>query len=89
MFSSDIKKKKKKKKNNDLQKSDISKRKTLGFPHGSNGKKSSYNAGELGSVPGLGISPRKEDGNLFQHFCLENSMDREAWLAAIRGVTKS
>ena len=29
----------------------------LGFPCGSAGKESAYNAGDLGSVPGLGRSP--------------------------------
>ena len=60
----------------------------MGFPGGSNGKKSAYNAEDPGSVPGSGRSPREGDGNLLQHFCLENSMDREAWLAAVHGVTK-
>ena len=86
MFSSDIKKKKKK---ITYRKVTFQKEKPWASLAAPMVKKSSYNAGELGSVSGLGISPRKEDGNLFQHFCLENSMDREAWLAAIRGVTKS
>ena len=42
-----------------------------------------------GSIPGLGSSSGEENGNPFQHACLENSTDREAWQATVRGVTKS
>ena len=49
------------------------------FPGGSDGKASIYNAGDLGSIPGLGRSPGKGNGNLLQYYCLENSMDRGAW----------
>ena len=49
------------------------------FPGGSDGKASVYNAGDLGSSPGLGRSPEEGNGNPLQHYCLENSMDREAW----------
>ena len=34
-------------------------------------------------------SPGEANGNPLQYSCLENSMDRGAWLATIRGVTKS
>ena len=61
----------------------------LGFPGGSDGKESTYNAGDLGSIPGLGRSPRGEHGNPFQYSCLENSMDRGAWQATVHVVTKS
>ena len=60
----------------------------VGFPGGSEGKKSSCNAGDQGLIPVLGRSPRKEDGNPFQYFCLENSMDREAWWATVYGFAK-
>ena len=33
--------------------------------------------------------PGEEDGNPFQYFCLENSMDGEAWWATVHGVAKS
>ena len=49
------------------------------FPGGSDGKVSAYNAGELGSIPGLGRSLGEGNGNPFQYSCLENSMDRGAW----------
>ena len=34
---------------------------SLGFPGGSAGKESAYNAGDLGSIPGLGRSPGEEN----------------------------
>ena len=40
-------------------------------------------------IPGLGRSPRRGNGNPLQYFCLENSMDREAWRAIVHGVAKS
>ena len=46
---------------------------------GSGGKTSACNAGELGSIPGLGRSPGERNGNPLQYSCLENSMDRVAW----------
>ena len=61
----------------------------LGFPDGSNGKESACNAGDPGSVPGLGRSPREGNGNPLQYSCLENSMVRGAWWATVQGVTKS
>ena len=45
------------------------------FPHGSDGKASAYNAGDLGSIPGSGRSPREGNGNPLQYSCLENPMD--------------
>ena len=44
------------------------------------------NAGELGLILGSGRSPRERNGNPFQYFCLENSMDRGAWQATVHGV---
>ena len=46
------------------------------------------NAGDTASVPGSGRSPGTGNGNLFQHSCLENSMERGAWQATVHGVTK-
>ena len=60
-----------------------------GFPGGSDGKASAYNAEDLGSIPGLGRSPGEENGYPLQYSCLENSMDRGAWRATLHGVTKS
>ena len=56
---------------------------------GSDGKESACNAGDPGSIPGLGRSPGEQYGNPLQHFCLENSMDRGAWWATLHRVTKS
>ena len=44
---------------------------------------------DVGSIPGSGRSPGVGNGNSLQYSCLENSMDREAWKAAVREVTKS
>ena len=40
---------------------------------------SACNAGDLGSVPGLGRSPGEGNGNPLQYFCLENPMDGGTW----------
>ena len=60
----------------------------LSFPGGSDGKESAYNTGDLGVIPGLGRSPGEGNGYSLQYSCLENSMDRGAWLATVHGVTK-
>jgi len=45
-----------------------------GFPGGSDYKKKSIcNAGDLGSIPGLGRSPGRGHGNPLQYSCLDNS----------------
>ena len=44
----------------------------MGFPGGSGGKESTCNAGDLGSIPGLGRSPEEWHGNPLQYSCLEN-----------------
>jgi len=46
---------------------------------GSDGKASVYNAGNLGSIPGLGRFPGKGNGNPIQYSCLENPMGGGAW----------
>ena len=61
----------------------------LDFPGGSDSKASAYNAGDLGSIPGLERSPGKGNGNLLQCSCLENPMDGGAWWAAVHHVAKS
>ena len=47
----------------------------MDFPCGSAGKESACNAGDLGSIPGLGRSPREGNGYPLQFSCLENSSD--------------
>ena len=44
----------------------------MGFPGISDGKESTCNEGNLGSIPGLGRSPGKGQGNPLQCSCLEN-----------------
>ena len=55
-----------------------------GFPCGSAGKEFTCNAGDLGSIPGLGRSPGEGKGYPLQCSGLENSMD-----CILHGVTKS
>ena len=59
------------------------------FPGGSDSKASAYNAGDLRSIPGSGISPGEGNGNPLQYSCLENPMDGRSWYATVHGVTKS
>ena len=56
---------------------------------GSAGKESACNAGDLGSIPGLGRSPEEGNGSPLQYSSLENFMDREAWWATVHGIPKS
>ena len=51
----------------------------LQCPGGSDNKASFYNAGDPGSIPGLGRSPGEGNGNPLQDYCLENPMDRGEW----------
>ena len=52
-------------------------------------KESACNAGDTGSIPGLGRSPGEGNGNVLQFSCLENAMDRGAWQSIVHGVAKS
>ena len=63
-----------------------------GFPRGVVVKSPPANAGDAkdaGSIAVSGRFPGGGNGNPLQHSCLENSMDRGAWRAAVQGVTKS
>ena len=60
----------------------------LGFPGGSDGKGSACDAGDLGSIPGLGRSLGEKNGYPLQYSCLENSMGREAWQAILSMVSQ-
>ena len=44
------------------------------------------NAGDPGSIPGLGRSPEEGNGNPLQYSCLENSMDRGARWTAVQKI---
>ena len=61
----------------------------MGFTDGEVVKNPPANARDTSLIPGSGRSPRVENGNPFQYSCLENSMDRGSWWAAVCGVTKS
>ena len=54
----------------------------MGFPGGSVGKESAFkagDAGDMGSIPGLGRFPGGGHSNPLQYSCLENPVDRGAW----------
>ena len=61
----------------------------MGFPGSLDGKESTYNAEDLGSIPALGRSPGGGHGNPLQYSCLENPMNRGAWWTTVHGVAKS
>ena len=62
----------------------------LGFPSGSVGKNLTANAGDLGSIPGLGRSPGEENSNPLQFSYLENpGMDRGAGRLQSMGLQES
>ena len=71
---------------------------TAGFPGGSAGKESTYNVGELGSIPGLGRSTGEGRGytpvyrivyRILQYSGLENFMDRGSWRAIVHATMGS
>ena len=51
-------------------------------------KNLSDHAGGMGSIPGLGRSPGKENDNPLQYSFLENPMDRGAWRATVHVVAE-
>ena len=53
------------------------------------GKNPPASAGDLGSIPGSGRSPGGGHDNPLQYSCLENPMDRGAWMITVHGVAKS
>ena len=56
---------------------------------GSDGKESACNAGDPGSISGLGRSPGEGNSSPLQYSCLENPTDRGAWWAAVHSVAQS
>ena len=63
----------------------------MGFPYSTVVKNPSANAGDAGNVgliPGSGRSPGAGNDNPFQYSCLETSMDRGAWQAAVHGFAE-
>ena len=57
-------------------------------PQWLSGKESACNAGNPGSIPGLGRSGGGH-GNPLKYSFLENPMDRGAWQVAVHGFSKS
>ena len=51
------------------------------FPGGSVVKSMPANAGDVGSIPGLGRPLGEGNDNLLQYSCLENLIDKGAWWA--------
>ena len=43
----------------------------------------------MGLIPGSGRSPGERNDDPLQYYCLENSMDREAWRATVRKVAQN
>ena len=60
----------------------------MGFAVVSDSKESSCNAGDSGSIPGLGRSPWEGNGYPLQYSCLEESTDREVHWATVHGVAE-
>ena len=61
----------------------------IGLPWWLSGKESACNAGDAGSIPGLGRSSGEGIGCPLQYSFLGNLRDRGAWWVAVRGVPKS
>ena len=60
----------------------------MGLPQWLNNKEFTCNAGDLGSVPGLGTSPGKRNGSSAQYSCLGNPMNMRAQWATVHGGHK-
>ena len=58
------------------------------FPHSLLGKETACSAGDLGSIPGSGRSPREGNGNPLLYSCLANPMDRGTWQATVLEVAR-
>ena len=62
---------------------------SMDFPGSSVIKNQPANTGDENSIPGPRRSTRGRNGNPLQYSCLENPMDRGAWLATVSVVTES
>ena len=63
-------------------------RHTLGRPCWFSSKESTYNARDIGWIPGSGRSPGEGHGNPLQYSGVENPTDSGAWQATLHKVTK-
>ena len=63
----------------------------MGFPGGAGGGEpaDAGDAGDTGLILCIGKIPRRRAGSPRQYSCLDSSMDRGAWWAAVHGVAKS
>ena len=59
------------------------------FPGGASSREPACHARAVGSIPGSGRSPGEGRGNPLHSSCLEDPMDRGAWLATVYRVAKS
>ena len=59
-----------------------------GLPRYLSGKESTCNAGDMGTIPGLGRYPGEGNGNSLQYSCLGNAMDRGPWRATVQEIAK-
>ena len=62
---------------------------SVGLSCGSDSKEFACNAGDMGSILGLGRSPGEGNSTPLWDSCLGNPMDRGSWWAAVHRVTKS
>ena len=60
----------------------------VGFSGGSDGKESTCNSGDLGSIPGLGRSPGGGHGNALQYSCLKNPQTEQPGELQSMGLQK-
>ena len=60
----------------------------LDLPGDLDGEESACNAGDSGSISGLGTSPGEGNGYPLQYSCLKNSMDRGSWQVTVHGVAE-
>ena len=73
----------------DLKQVSIRLRASQGGPVVKNLLAKAEDAGDGGSVSGLGRTPKGGNGNPPQYSCLENPMDRGAWWATVHGAAES
>ena len=60
-----------------------------GVPGGSDGKESTCNVADLGSIPGSGRSPGEGNSNPLEYSCLENPTNRGVWWVTVHEVSKN
>ena len=55
---------------------------------GANSPGKAGTTGDTDSIPGWGRAPEGENSNPLQYSCLENPVDRGAWMATVHGDTE-